>query len=199
MSKSLNMCASILAIIYILSVVDLTFCDQVHRILDCHKSKYGCCPDGVTDALGWNKEGCSSLLCYDKDKLCKEMKANGDCEAIDKWSEMSELCPKSCGRCKNQGKAASPPACYKSKYGCCYDGVTPAVSDDKRPGVGCPFCKDRYPHACKQFGHRFWCLGKFPRPRFFLSHYCFRQCGFCKNFKEMVLPKEKKDWRKEFY
>jgi hypothetical protein len=27
-------------------------------LLDCKKSKFRCCPDGVTDAQGWNHKGC---------------------------------------------------------------------------------------------------------------------------------------------
>ncbi|XP_031567231.1 papilin-like [Actinia tenebrosa] len=172
----------------------------IHRLLDCSRGKYGCCPDGVTYAYGnGSNSECSASLCYDKVKDCATRKSKVGCYG----EGMRDLCPKTCKHCRSSTsrywRTGPSKDCVNSKYGCCYDDVIPATKKDKRPGVGCPRCYDLLPHTCGQFGTPSDCRSNDPRLRQFLKSTCFKKCGICTNFKEVEKRKEVKGWRNKFY
>lgn len=89
--------------------------DEIIMIGGCHKSKYGCCLDGVTPS-GPNYEGCPT----DKEEL--------DCKKTEFGCCPDDITPakgpfqKGCHRIVQ---------CEETKYGCCPDGITPARGHDK--------------------------------------------------------------------
>lgn len=73
----------------------------------CLLTKYGCCPDGVTQSKGVNNEGCG----------CKF--AQFGC------------CPDGKSVAKGVGYYGCPETCAQSQYGCCPDGKTSARGQNK--------------------------------------------------------------------
>ncbi|KAF9413443.1 hypothetical protein HW555_008335 [Spodoptera exigua] len=113
----------------------------------CNKTKFGCCPDNKTAALGPFDEGCL------KPRTCKESR-HGCCPdgVSPKLGATDEGCPvEPCadtlfGCCLSDNKTAAqgndqegcpppPPACASSKFGCCADNETEATGPKK---AGCP-------------------------------------------------------------
>lgn len=77
--------------------------------------------------------------------------------------------------------ALSPPACFNSEFGCCWDYVTSALGPG---GKGCPPCSDnrRYPNVCQRF--RTYCRRKGISGTWMRGN-CADACGHCGTF--MVL------------
>lgn len=73
----------------------------------CLLTKYGCCPDGVTHAHGFNNEGCG-------------------CE----YAQYG-CCPDGKSIAKGAGYYGCPETCAQSQYGCCPDGKTSARGPNK--------------------------------------------------------------------
>ena len=71
--------------------------------------------------------------------------------------------------------AHSPPACFSSPYGCCWDYLTSALGPY---GRGCPPCSDnrRYPSVCRRF--KTYCLRRGISGRW-MRGYCPDSCGHC--------------------
>ena len=71
--------------------------------------------------------------------------------------------------------AQSPPGCFNSEYGCCWDYATPAIGPG---GRGCPPCEDnpRYPNVCQRF--KTYCLRKGISGRWMRVN-CPSSCGHC--------------------
>lgn len=74
--------------------------------------------------------------------------------------------------------ALSPPACFNSEFGCCWDYVTSALGPG---GKGCPPCDDnrRYPNVCQRF--RTYCRRKGISGRWMRGN-CPYACGHCGTF-----------------
>ncbi|XP_060520392.1 papilin isoform X2 [Cylas formicarius] len=107
------------------------------KIMQCKKTKYGCCWDNITSAKGPFDKGCPSP------KTCKESKF-GCCDdgVSAALGPKRRGCPSS--RCDetlfgccwdnktqaegndNEGCPPEPPACSKSEWGCCKDNATEA-------------------------------------------------------------------------
>ncbi|CAB3987314.1 Hypothetical predicted protein [Paramuricea clavata] len=88
------------------------------------------------------------------------------------WKKkMRRQCKRTCGYCR----ALSPPACFNSQYGCCWDYVTAALGPG---GKGCPPCDDnrRYPNVCRRF--KTYCLRKGISGKWMRGH-CPDACGHC--------------------
>ncbi|XP_055949336.1 papilin-like [Argiope bruennichi] len=104
--------------------------DEVMIVGGCHKSKYGCCPDGVTTA-GRNDEGCPPDT---SEQNCTKTEF-GCC--VDGKTPAAGPFGKGCPRTVN---------CNETKYGCCPDGITPSKSEDLR---GCyENCEDSLWGCC---------------------------------------------------
>lgn len=74
----------------------------------CKESEFGCCADGVSQALDKNFYGCPKSQCNESLFGCcpdKKSFAKGN---------------------NNEGCPPPPPACLKSKFGCCSDNITAA-------------------------------------------------------------------------
>ncbi|XP_014669308.1 PREDICTED: papilin-like isoform X4 [Priapulus caudatus] len=92
--------------------------DVLMPVEGCHKSKFGCCEDGVTPAKP-NRENCRMV---ETGIPCNET-AYGCC--MDGITAAAGPFKKGC---------AMVHSCNESRFGCCPDGITPAKGDE---GEGC--------------------------------------------------------------
>lgn len=99
------------------------------------------------------------------EKICHKYKGRSMKRIIKK------ICKKTCGHCR----AFSPPACFSSKYGCCWNYLTSALGPG---GKGCPPCDDsrRYPFICQRF--QTYCRRRGISGVWMRGH-CPDACGHC--------------------
>ncbi|XP_069065025.1 papilin isoform X2 [Pleurodeles waltl] len=75
--------------------------DSRHENARCRRTRYGCCPDGITAARGPNNAGCPQL--YSDDYVSRNERAEEDTSPVNPSEE-----------------------CRGSRFGCCYDNTQPA-------------------------------------------------------------------------
>ncbi|KAJ8724116.1 hypothetical protein PYW07_008096 [Mythimna separata] len=99
----------------------------------CRESTHGCCLDGLSPAQGENNEGCPVEPCADTLFGC----CSSDNKTIAQGNDQ-EGCP------------PPPPPCASSEYGCCADNETEASGPDKE---GCPRTEAVVPAACTDLAY----------------------------------------------
>ncbi|KAJ8724122.1 hypothetical protein PYW07_008102 [Mythimna separata] len=99
----------------------------------CRETTHGCCPDGLSPAQGENNEGCPVEPCADTLFGC----CSSDNKTIAQGNDQ-EGCP------------PPPPPCASSEYGCCADNETEASGHDKE---GCPRTEAVVPAACTDLAY----------------------------------------------
>ncbi|XP_013398726.1 papilin isoform X2 [Lingula anatina] len=90
-------------------------------VVGCKGSKYGCCPDDVTEALGPDFEGCEDVDVVEQ--VGCQTSEFGCC--LDGVTSAKGPFMKGCPKF----------TCKETKYGCCLDEITPK---DNAKGDGCP-------------------------------------------------------------
>lgn len=75
--------------------------DTRHENARCRRTRYGCCPDGITAARGPDNAGCPQL--YSDDYVSRNERAEEEATPVNPSEE-----------------------CRGSKFGCCYDNTQPA-------------------------------------------------------------------------
>ncbi|XP_028400443.1 uncharacterized protein LOC114523653 [Dendronephthya gigantea] len=114
-----------------------------------------------------------TLLTTCRDRLPRCNKP-GYCEKYNtrRWKKVMRMnCKRTCNHCP----APSPPACFSSQYGCCWDYITSALGPG---GKGCPPCNDnrRYPYVCRRF--KTYCRRKGISGKWMRGN-CPDSCGHC--------------------
>ncbi|XP_065068653.1 uncharacterized protein LOC135693971 [Rhopilema esculentum] len=96
------------------------------------------------------RKGCQRsclVCCADLTAACKSRKFL--CFHSYLKMKLRYFCPETCEYC---GKAFAPPPCLDSKYGCCWDKSTPALSPIGSGEDSCPPCQDKQSSAfCNHF------------------------------------------------
>ncbi|XP_078361267.1 uncharacterized protein LOC144645565 isoform X1 [Oculina patagonica] len=128
----------------------------------------------VSISRGADNEWCQDV--YDL-KTCDRWNLKGYCTSrIPRLQKMMrQMCKETCNYCE----PPSPEVCYngnheKSKYGCCWDGITAATGPD---GQGCPACENKKTRRfCSMM--RDLCFTRNNHKLLRLN--CPETCGYCK-------------------
>ncbi|XP_042901645.1 papilin isoform X2 [Parasteatoda tepidariorum] len=124
--------------------------DEVMIVGGCHKSKHGCCEDGVTIA-GPNYEGCPFVspkqkcnetefgCCMDGITHATGPFGQGCHKAVGCAESIFGCCPDGITEAQTDDKSDCYENCENSIWGCCPDGRTPALGENKE---GCPSTKE---------------------------------------------------------
>ncbi|XP_070578826.1 papilin-like isoform X2 [Ptychodera flava] len=112
---------------------------------DCRRSRYGCCPDGITPATERGYSGCPPIVEEEVEREGAPV-LGGDCRTTPYG-----CCPDGITPATERGYSGCPPVveeevdregapvlggdCRTTPYGCCPDGITPAT---ERGYSGCP-------------------------------------------------------------
>ncbi|KAK2706695.1 hypothetical protein QYM36_014662 [Artemia franciscana] len=123
--------------------VTKTTVEDTTQYVDCKETEFGCCPDGISTALGEKYFGCDIVT-----EGC-ESSQFGCCE--DQMTTASGPngygCPEHCattewGCCDDDRHAAQGPAkegcCVHTEFGCCPDNIQPAQGANLE-GCGCEY------------------------------------------------------------
>ena len=115
---------------------------------DCAVEDYGCCPDGISAALGPFNFGCPNTTCAESpygccpDSVVPALGPSGEgCPSP--FSECAEsmfgCCPDGVTPAKGLNLRGCDGLCHETRFGCCPDNIHPAagVNFENCPGVNC--------------------------------------------------------------
>ncbi|XP_065055213.1 uncharacterized protein LOC135683789 isoform X2 [Rhopilema esculentum] len=147
---------------------------------NCAYSLYGCCWDRKTPATGPNGIGCPRN-CHNRlgTHRCTLLKILGGCY---RFQEL--MFDKCYGVCFCDWENTFTTDCPESKYGCCWDGFSPADENQET----CPICRDYLPkRICEEF--RTLCGAYGYLSGWQMRKACAETCGICTNFNQLSLSR----------